>query len=115
MFRSRHVKCSVLHKGDGLRLIIYAFWWCEKVTLNCSIGRMENCMNQEIEIKHLEETDLESRDISVGIAIGYWLDYWSEVGVPVGSRIFSSPRRPERLWGPLSLLSNGYRGLFPPG
>jgi hypothetical protein len=37
-----------------------------------------------------------------------------EVGVrvPVGSRIFSSPRRPDWLWG---LLSNGYRGLFPPG
>jgi hypothetical protein len=34
----------------------------------------------------------------------------SEFRVPVGSRIFSSPRRPERLWGPPSLLSNGYRG-----
>jgi hypothetical protein len=31
----------------------------------------------------------------------------------VGSRIFSSPRRPGRLWGPHNLLYNGYRGLFP--
>jgi hypothetical protein len=34
------------------------------------------------------------------------------VRVPVGSRIFSSPRRPDRFWGPPSLLSIGYRGSF---
>jgi hypothetical protein len=28
-------------------------------------------------------------------------------------RIFSSPYRPDRLLGPPSLLTNGYRGLFP--
>jgi hypothetical protein len=54
--------------------------------------------------------------IGGGSPQGYELDD-REVGVrvPVGSRIFSSPRRPERLWGPLSLLSNGYWGLFPRG
>jgi hypothetical protein len=31
--------------------------------------------------------------------------------VPVGSRIFSCPRRRDRLWGPPNLLSNGYLGL----
>jgi heme/copper-type cytochrome/quinol oxidase subunit 1 len=35
--------------------------------------------------------------------------------VPVGSRIFYSPRRPDRFWGSPNLLSNGYRGLFPRG
>jgi hypothetical protein len=54
------------------------------------------------------------RDSSVGIATGYGLDDRGiGVRVPVGSRIFSSPQRPYRHWGPLSLLSNGYRGLFP--
>jgi hypothetical protein len=52
-----------------------------------------------------------SRDSSVGVATGYRLDGRGVgVRVPVGSRILSSPRRPDRLWGPPSLLSNAYRG-----
>jgi hypothetical protein len=51
-----------------------------------------------------------SRDSSVGIGTGYGLDGLGVgVRVLVRARIFSSPRRPDRLWG----LSNGYRGFFP--
>jgi hypothetical protein len=49
-----------------------------------------------------------SRDSSVGIMTGYGLgDLEVGVRVPVGSRIFSSPRRPDRLWVPPNLLYNG--------
>jgi hypothetical protein len=54
------------------------------------------------------------RDSVVGIATGYGLrDRGVGVRVPVGSKVFFSPRRPDRLWGPPSLLSNGYREIFP--
>jgi hypothetical protein len=56
---------------------------------------------------------LESRDSLVGTAMGYRLD--SQDSVPGrGKRFFSIPQRPDRLLGPTSLLSNGYRGLFFP-
>jgi hypothetical protein len=57
-----------------------------------------------------------SRDSVVGKATGYGMDNRGVgVRVPVGSRIFSSPRRPDEHWGPPSLLSNEYRSLFPRG
>jgi hypothetical protein len=57
--------------------------------------------------------DARSRGSVFRIATGYGLDDRGVgVRVPLGSRIFSSPRRPERLWVPPNLLSNGYRGPF---
>jgi hypothetical protein len=49
-------------------------------------------------------------------AVAYGLDDQGVgIRVPVGSRISSSPYRPDWLWGLLSLLSNEYQGLFPRG
>jgi hypothetical protein len=54
-----------------------------------------------------------SWDSAVCIATGYRLDDQGvRVRVPAGAKIFSSPQRPDRLWGPPSLLSNGYRELL---
>jgi hypothetical protein len=55
-------------------------------------------------------------DSAVGIAADYGLDD-RRVGVwvSVGSRIFSSQRPPERLWGPPNPLYDGYGRFFPRG
>jgi hypothetical protein len=52
-------------------------------------------------------------DNSVGIATGYRLDDRSSI-LERGKILFSSLQRPDRLWGPPSLLSNGYWERFPP-
>jgi hypothetical protein len=60
--------------------------------------------------------NIRSQNSAVGIATGYGLDDRGDgVRVPVWSRIYSSPRRPDWFWGPFNLLSNGYLGLFPLG
>jgi hypothetical protein len=47
---------------------------------------------------------------------GYRLhDQEVEVPVPVGARIFFSPRLPDRLWGPPSLYAMGTKGSYPGG
>jgi hypothetical protein len=52
----------------------------------------------------------------VGTATGYGLEgRRAGVRVQVRTWFFSSSRRPDRFWGPSSLLPNGYRGLFPQG
>jgi hypothetical protein len=54
-----------------------------------------------------------SRDSEVGIATDYGLaDQVVDVRVLVAARIFTSPCRPDRLWGPPYLQFNGYRGFF---
>jgi hypothetical protein len=56
---------------------------------------------------------IRGRDSVVGIATGYGLDSWGVgVRVPVGSRIFSSPRRPDWFWGPATSYSMSTGGSF---
>jgi hypothetical protein len=55
-----------------------------------------------------------SQDNTAGITTGYRLDNrGAGVQVLVGSRIFSSTRLPDQVWGAPSLLSSGYRDSFP--
>jgi hypothetical protein len=54
------------------------------------------------------------RHSAVGIETGYRLnDRQVGVRVPVGSTIFTSPCRPDRLWGPPTSCTKGTGGSFP--
>jgi hypothetical protein len=55
-----------------------------------------------------------SRGSSVGLAKGYEMDGQGSISGR-DKRSFFTPQRPDRLWGPHSLLPNGYRGSFPEG
>jgi hypothetical protein len=59
-------------------------------------------------------TLLRSRSSSVSIVSDYGLYYRGSI-LDRGRGFFFWPLRPDRLWGPPSLLSNGYRGPFPGG
>jgi hypothetical protein len=76
--------------------------------------KIQNCLKIEkllSFVKNINVNIFMQMHSSVGIATSYGLDDRGVgVRVLVGSRIFSSPRRTDRLWGPPSLLSNGYGG-----
>jgi hypothetical protein len=97
--RSLHTSVPVIH--------LRSYWsssdeiWYRNFSTTCRIVR--------------NSTHKRSRDSTVGIATGYGLDGRVGVRVPVGARWFSTPRRPDRFWGPPSLLFNWYRELFPRG
>jgi hypothetical protein len=55
-----------------------------------------------------------SWDSNVVIATGYRLDGWGSIPGR-GMRFFSPSQCSDRLWGPPSLLSNGYNRILSPG
>jgi hypothetical protein len=48
-----------------------------------------------------------------GATTGHGLDNWTSIPGS-GKRYFRSAQRPDRFWGPLGLLTQGYRVDFPP-
>jgi hypothetical protein len=67
-------------------------------------------------IKNSYINNVKSQDSAVDRETGYETDARGVgIRVPVGPRNFFYPLRPDRLWSPFSLLSNGYRGLFSRG
>jgi hypothetical protein len=96
-------------------------------TLSCTALRGNECTDWEVSFQVLVSSwhlrlDLPGnvlRDISrLQFCIVTRLRAWRpgfDYGQGQGKDSFISPSRPDRLWGPLSLLSNGNRGLKRPG
>jgi hypothetical protein len=64
-------------------------------------------------IKIIYDFLLLSQNSVVSIATGHGLnDSGVGVRVPVETKMFSFPSRPDRLWGPSNLLYSGYREVF---
>jgi hypothetical protein len=84
------------------------------IIVSLKMDELQNCPSKN-KLVFTTGTPINSRDISVDIALRYGLD---DRGFRFDSRwegweFFSSSSLPERLWGPPSLLSNGYQGIFP--
>jgi hypothetical protein len=115
--------CTWLSKGNTdqiLNLIFVEIQWCWAVRfLKLIIAfkvRRQIFLLHQASLKFLWLRSYKSRDSAVGIATGYWMDDRGiGVRVPVGSSIFNSLCRSDRLWGPPNLLSNAYPGALSPG
>lgn len=87
------------HKA-GLRLIIES--WNPWLT-----GSYQTCGRSTVIIR---EGTVDS--VALSIRLGYGMD--NRRSIPGrGNRFFSSPERPDPLWGPPRLLTNGNRGPLP--
>jgi hypothetical protein len=78
-----------------------------------STSRKEPCLYAKllVQTQYWRHSSISrSRDSSVCIATGYWLDgRCSDSG---REKFFTSPCCPNCLWGPPNLMFNGYLGLF---
>jgi hypothetical protein len=84
------------------------------IYIRCSWSEVSfECVHNTVHTVMLWEYKERDQDSSVGIATSYGQD---DLGsIPGMTRCFSSPQRPDWLWGPPSLLPNGYQGRFPHG
>jgi hypothetical protein len=83
-------------RNTGLARFLYCSWSIKKESVGLSV-----CP----QFQYIYRRSWRFRDSSVGIATGYGLDNrLFGVRVSVGSRLFSSPRRPDWLWDSPNLL-----------
>jgi hypothetical protein len=121
--RDNFISCNVqLNKGQEVNIQLHLCIQVTNTSMQSIIPMLFNDDLSASEITWRWNINLDSHLLtwgsreSVGVATGYELDDQEvEVPVPVGSWIFSFSRRPDRVWGPPNLVSNGYRGFFPRG
>jgi hypothetical protein len=113
---NNRIKSTISWKRCYLTLTLYVFMSRCKGKYYFINITMYNIYLDPITKLSTSDIFIKSGDSSVGIATSYGL-HGRGVGIraPVASSIFSSPRHPDRLWGPPSLLPMGTGGYFPGG
>jgi hypothetical protein len=116
--KSLHINLNF--QGTWQKVIVF---WSMMTHRECSTVKMEEtCSSETLVPPVLISKSAPIQRSLMTTAVGYnILSHWRiedrgiGVWVPVGPRIFSSPRCPDRLWGPPNLLSNGNRGSLSSG
>jgi hypothetical protein len=110
----RQIRVNIIINGKIIEQVnSFKYLGCNIATHKMNMG-LEDNIEKYNKINGNVTRHFRSLGSSVSIVSDCGLDDWGSIP-DRGRRFFFYPLRQDRLWGPPSLLYNGYRGSFPRG